>query len=188
MSYVKMFPISSGNIDELIGATDTIEKSLKGVFVLTENRYTEVQNGADHCDNAARALARARPMALGRWRTGRWSARRLTARVMRDGVLLYLQYFFPDTGKLPRMPLGPFDEPGTRGPLRSPGPRQADELAALYRRGAKERNAHLERAREAAQGRRRGLLARAGTRSTPANSRGVSRSQGRREGWLALRQ
>jgi len=101
-------------------------------------------NGSDHHDNAARALARLRPVAVGRPRTGRWSARRVTARVMWDGVLLYLQYFFPDTGKLPRVPLGPYDEAGTRGLSVVQARDRADRLAALYQRGAKELNAHLE--------------------------------------------
>lgn len=86
---------------------------------------------------------------------GARGAGRLTARITSDGVLLYFQYFLPGTGKLRRVPLGPYDESGTRG-LSLPRARdRAGELAALYRTGAHDLKAHLKREREGAERARR---------------------------------
>lgn len=98
-------------------------------------------------------------MLRGRWQgSDRWlsdggarGAGRLTARLTRDGVLLYFQYFLPGTGKVQRVPLGPYDEAGTRGLSLVQARDKAAELAALYRGGAHDLNAHLEREREAAE-------------------------------------
>lgn len=80
-------------------------------------------------------------MLRGRWQgSDRWlsdggarGAGRLTARLTRDGVLLYFQYFLPGTGKVQRVPLGPYDEAGTRGLSLVQARDKAAELAALYR-------------------------------------------------------
>lgn len=108
----------------------------------------------------------------GRWRgSDRWlsdggsrGAGRLTARITRDGVLLYYQYFLPGagrnrngepTGKLQRVPLGAFDEQGKRGLSLTAARDRAGQLAALYRSGVRDLNGHLEREREAAERARR---------------------------------
>ena len=108
----------------------------------------------------------------GRWRdSDRWlsdggsrGAGRLTARITRDGVLLYYQYFLPGagrnrkdkpTGKLQRVPLGAFDEQGKRGLSLAAARDRAGQLAALYRSGVHDLNGHLEREREAAERARR---------------------------------
>ena len=91
----------------------------------------------------------------GRWRgTDRWlsdggarGAGRLTARITRDATLLYFQYFHG--GKLQRVPLGPYDEAGTRGLSLVAARDRAAELAALYRTGTTDLLAHLRHAKEA---------------------------------------
>ena len=92
---------------------------------------------------------RARWRGADRWLSdgGARGAGRLTARITRDGTLLYFQYF--NDGKLQRVPLGPYDEAGTRG-LSLPAARdRAAELAALYRSGTTDLLAHLRREQEA---------------------------------------
>lgn len=108
----------------------------------------------------------------GRWRgSDRWlsdggsrGAGRLTARITRDGVLLYFQYFLPGagrnrkgkpTGKLQRVPLGAFDEQGKRGLSLTAARDRAGQLAALYRSGVHDLTGHLEREREASERARR---------------------------------
>lgn len=96
-----------------------------------------------------------------RWRgSDRWlsdggarGAGRLTARITRDGTLLYFQYF--NSGKLERVPLGPYDEAGDRGMSLVQARDRAAELAALYRAGNTDVKGHLEREREAAERARR---------------------------------
>lgn len=98
-------------------------------------------------------------MLRGRWQgSDRWlsdggarGAGRLTARITRDGVLLYFQYFLPGAGKLQRVPLGPYDEAGTRGLSLVQARNKSAELATLYRSGVHDLNAHLEREREATE-------------------------------------
>jgi integrase len=102
----------------------------------------------------------------GSWRGGdRWlsdkgsrGAGRLTARITRDGVLLYYQYFLPGAGpsrkgkatsKLERIALGPYDEAGARGLSLVQARGRARELEALYRSGTTDLKAHLQREREA---------------------------------------
>ncbi|HZT04392.1 MAG TPA: tyrosine-type recombinase/integrase [Steroidobacteraceae bacterium] len=90
-----------------------------------------------------------------RWLTdgGARGAGRLTARITRDGVLLYFQYF--NAGKLERVPLGPYDEAGDRGLSLLPARKRAAELAALHRSGITDLKGHIEREREAAERARR---------------------------------
>jgi integrase len=91
----------------------------------------------------------------GSWRGGdRWltdkgsrGAGQLTARITRDGVLLYYQYFH--SGKLQRVPFGPYDEAGARGLKLIEARRRASELQALYREGTTDLKGHLQRQREA---------------------------------------
>jgi integrase len=91
----------------------------------------------------------------GRWRgTDRWlsdggarGAGRLTARITRDATLLYFQYFHD--GRLQRVPLGPYDETGARGLSLVAARDRAAELAALYRSGTTDLQAHLRREQEA---------------------------------------
>ena len=91
----------------------------------------------------------------GSWRGGdRWltdkgsrGAEQLTARITRDGVLLYYQYFH--SGKLQRVPFGPYDEAGARGLKLIEARRRASELQALYREGTTDLKGHLQRQREA---------------------------------------
>ena len=91
----------------------------------------------------------------GRWRgTDRWlsdggarGAGRLTARITRDATLLYFQYFHD--GRLQRVALGPYDETGARGLSLVAARDRAAELAALYRSGTTDLQAHLRREKEA---------------------------------------
>jgi len=93
----------------------------------------------------------------GRWHgSDRWlsdggarGAGRLTARLTRDGVLLYYQYFCD--GKLERVPLGPYDETGQRGLSLVKARTRAADLAAIYRGGITDLKGHLERERAAAE-------------------------------------
>ena len=87
-------------------------------------------------------------MAIGRRPRG---AGRLTARITRDGVLLYFQYFLSGAGKLQRVPLGPYDESGARGLSLVHARDKAAGLASLYRGGVHDLNEHLGREREAAE-------------------------------------
>lgn len=93
----------------------------------------------------------------GRWRgSDRWlsdggarGAGRLTARLTRDGVLLYYQYFHH--GRLERVPLGPYDEAGERGLSLVKARARAADLAEIYRGGMTDLKGHIEREREATE-------------------------------------
>jgi integrase len=92
-----------------------------------------------------------------RWRdSDRWlsdggsrGAGRLTARITRDGVLLYYQYFCD--GKLQRIALGPYDEAGTRGLSLVQAREKSAALATRYREGVTDLQGHLDRERRAAE-------------------------------------
>ena len=92
---------------------------------------------------------RARWRGADRWLSdgGARGAGRLTARITRDGTLLYFQYF--NEGKLQRVPLGPYSESGERGLSLVAARDRAAELAALYRAGTTDLLAHLRREQEA---------------------------------------
>ena len=97
----------------------------------------------------------------GRWHgSDRWlsdkgsrGAGQLTARITRDGVLLYYQYFHDQ--KLQRVPLGPYDKAGARGLTLVQARGRALELATLHRSGTTDLKGHLNREREAAERTRR---------------------------------
>ena len=75
---------------------------------------------------------------------------RLVARIMKEGVAFYFQYFIPSQGKEVKrsLPLGEYDETGKRG-LSLPQARdRAANLARLYRDGVTDLHGHFERQRE----------------------------------------
>jgi integrase len=78
---------------------------------------------------------------------------RLTARIRRDGVLLYYQYFCE--GKLKRVALGPYDETGTHGLSLVQARMKAAELGKLYRSGVSDLHGHIEHERAAHERRHR---------------------------------
>jgi integrase len=87
-----------------------------------------------------------------RWRSdgGPRGGGRLVARIMKEGVAFYFQYFVPAQGKEVKrsLPLGEYDEMGKRG-LSLPQARdRAANLARLYRDGVTDLHGHFERQRE----------------------------------------
>ena len=100
-------------------------------------------------------------------------AGRLVARVTRDGVLLYYQYFHPP-GRRRWLPLGAYDETGKRG-LSLPVARdKVAGLSTLYRSGITDLAAHFAREREA-QERARQSAAEAARREREAAERSTLR-------------
>jgi len=76
---------------------------------------------------------------------------RLVARITREGVQLYFQYFRPGEQEKKRvLSIGPYDQSGTRGLSLPQARARAAELSALYREGITDLHEHLERQRKAA--------------------------------------
>jgi integrase len=100
-------------------------------------------------------------------------AGRLVARITRDGVRFYYQYFHPP-GRRRWLPLGAYDETGQRG-LSLPGARdKVAGVSALYRSGITDLAAHFAREREA-QERARQAAAEAARREREAAERSTLR-------------
>jgi integrase len=73
----------------------------------------------------------------------------LAARVSRDGVSLYFQYYCGSDRR--RLALGPYDESGVRGLSLLKARDRAAELSVLYRSGITDLHEHLERERQAVE-------------------------------------
>lgn len=83
-------------------------------------------------------------------------AGKLVARVTRDAVLFYFQYFVPPAADMSGrqrelkklLSLGVYDEGGTRGLSLSQARDRAAQLAALHRQGIKDLHVHMETERQ----------------------------------------
>lgn len=77
---------------------------------------------------------------------------RLVARITREGVLLYFQYFEPGEVERKRvLSLGPYEQSGQRGLSLPQARERAAELAALYRKGVTDLREHMQRELKAAE-------------------------------------
>jgi integrase len=87
---------------------------------------------------------RARPSGPARWLTdgGSRGTGRLAARVARNNVHLYFQYYEGANRK--RLPLGPYDESGERGLSLVEARDRSVVLSTLYRNGVKDLHSHVE--------------------------------------------
>src|SRR5580698_2992447 len=87
---------------------------------------------------------RARPSGPARWLTdgGSSGTGRLAARVARNNVHLYFQYYEGANRK--RLPLGPYDESGERGLSLVEARDRSAVLSTLYRNGVKDLHSHVE--------------------------------------------
>src|SRR5215469_7943881 len=81
---------------------------------------------------------------------GSRGAGRLVARITRESVDFYYQYF-ADDGRKRFLPLGPYDFQGVRGLALPKARDQAAELSTLYRSGVTDLHAHFERQRAQAE-------------------------------------
>lgn len=109
-----------------------------------------------------------------RWMSdgGSRGAGRLVARITRNGVDLYFQYFH---GRKRFLPIGGYDESGRSGLTLLAARDKAGELAVLYRSGVTDLHGHIERQRKEEEGARR-LAEEAARREREAAQRGTLRA------------